>query len=132
MRFYDPEFGTVLIDGVDIKTMDVRSLRTKLGLVMQEPTLFNYNLLENILYGNLNASNSQVEEAAQIANALEFIQSKEISQAFADDPKALLEAWDSHFEAEMKSLISVKRDDDIMKKIRAKAALDGVSLSADD
>lgn len=95
MRFYDPEFGTVLIDDVDVRTMDVRSLRMKLGLVMQEPTLFNYSILENILYGNLNASNTEVEAAAETANALEFICSKEISQAFADDADSLHRAMES-------------------------------------
>lgn len=74
MRFYDPEFGTVLIDGVDVKTMNVVQLRERLGLVMQEPLLFNYSLSENILYGKLKATNTDVENAAKIANALGFIQ----------------------------------------------------------
>ena len=79
MRFYDPEFGTVLIDGVDVKTLSVKDLRCRLGLVMQEPSLFNYTLLENILYGRLDATNEDVKKAAEIANALEFIESKELS-----------------------------------------------------
>ena len=45
-----------------------------MGLVMQEPSLFNYNITENILYGDLNTKNSEIREAAQIANALEFIE----------------------------------------------------------
>lgn len=57
MRFYDPEFGTVLVDGVDVRNYSVVQLRDRLGLVMQEPQLFNYNLKENILYGKLKASN---------------------------------------------------------------------------
>ena len=73
MRFYDPEFGQVLIDGVDVKTLDVRTLRSRVGLVQQEPMLFNYSLKENILYGRLDASNSDIFTAAQSANALEFI-----------------------------------------------------------
>ena len=64
MRFYDPEFGTVLIDGVDVKTLSVKDLRCRLGLVMQEPSLFNYTLLENILYGRLDATNEDVKQAA--------------------------------------------------------------------
>ena len=64
MRFYDPEFGTVLIDGVDVKTLSVKDLRCRLGLVMQEPSLFNYSLLENILYGRLDATNEDVKQAA--------------------------------------------------------------------
>lgn len=92
MRFYDPEFGTVLVDGVDVKTMNVVQLRERIGLVMQEPQLFNYSLSENILYGKLNASNEEIYNAAQIANALEFIESKEISTAFDDNPASLKEA----------------------------------------
>lgn len=57
MRFYDPEFGAVLIDGVDVRSYDLPQLRMKMGLVMQEPTLFNYSVKENILYGNSHASN---------------------------------------------------------------------------
>ena len=96
MRFYDPEFGQVLIDGVDIKTVNVSHLRQKLGLVMQEPILFNYTLTENILYGKLNASNEEVQNAAQVANAREFIESKELSSAFSDEPAALKEQMASN------------------------------------
>lgn len=95
MRFYDPEFGTVLVNGVDVKSMDVATLRQKLGLVMQEPILFNYSLLENILYGKLKASNQEVYEAAKIAHALEFIESKEMGQAFSDDAASLKTAMQS-------------------------------------
>lgn len=73
MRFYDPDYGCVLLDGVDIKLLNLRSLRKVMGMVMQEPTLFNYNITENILYGKLDAANSEINEAATIANALEFI-----------------------------------------------------------
>lgn len=52
MRFYDPDFGQVLIDGKDVKEYPVAALRAQMGLVMQEPTLFNYSVAENILYGN--------------------------------------------------------------------------------
>lgn len=75
MRFYDPDFGTVLIDGIDIKKYNIKQLRARMGLVMQEPTLFNYSIKENILYGNPNATNSQIMQAADIANAREFIES---------------------------------------------------------
>lgn len=54
--------------------------------------MFNYSLTENILYGKLDASNDEVYQAAQIANALEFIESKELSTAFDDNPKSLKEA----------------------------------------
>ena len=63
MRFYDPEFGEILIDGVDIKSYDIRELRRSMGLVMQEPTLFNYSIRDNILYGKPQASNQEIREA---------------------------------------------------------------------
>ena len=52
MRFYDANIGDILIDGVNIRDYNLQSLRRHLGLVMQEPTLFNYSIEENILYGN--------------------------------------------------------------------------------
>jgi ATP-binding cassette subfamily B (MDR/TAP) protein 1 len=51
-----------------------------MGLVMQEPTLFNYTVKENILYGNMKASNKQIKEAVDIANAAEFIESQTLEQ----------------------------------------------------
>lgn len=57
MRFYDVDHGKVLIDGVDVREYDVRQLRQRMGLVMQEPTLFNYTVKENVLYGKIKASN---------------------------------------------------------------------------
>ena len=63
MRFYDPEFGQVLIDGVDVREYNVVELRKRLGLVMQEPLLFNYTIIENVLYGDRTASNAAILEA---------------------------------------------------------------------
>lgn len=51
MRFYDVDFGHIYIDGIDIKQYNIRELRQRMGLVMQEPTLFNYTIKENVLYG---------------------------------------------------------------------------------
>ena len=78
MRFYDPDFGQVLIDGVDVKSYNLKELRERMGLVMQEPTLFNYTVKENILYGNVSASNKEVRDAVVIANATEFIESPDL------------------------------------------------------
>lgn len=74
MRFYDPQFGAIHLDGVDIKTYNLHTLRKALSLVMQEPSIFNYSIKENILYGNLQARNSQVVEASNTANCNEFIE----------------------------------------------------------
>lgn len=95
MRFYDPEFGQVLIDGVDVKEYNVVALRRQLGLVMQEPQLFNYSIAENMLYGNLKATNDQILEASTTANCKEFVESQELSTAFDDSPKSLLAAMQS-------------------------------------
>jgi len=74
MRFYDVDFGEITIDGVSIKKYNLHSLRLKISLVMQEPSIFNYSILENILYGKLNATNSEVVHATEIANCKEFIE----------------------------------------------------------
>ena len=89
MRFYDPEFGEVLVDGVNVKEYNIVELRAKLGLVMQEPLLFNYTIRENVLYGCRTASNDSILDACQKANCKEFIESDELSKAFEDDPLAL-------------------------------------------
>ncbi|ESQ34059.1 hypothetical protein EUTSA_v10006583mg [Eutrema salsugineum] len=73
MRFYDANNGNLLIDGQCIKTLNLRSLRKKLALVQQEPALFATTIHENIKYGNENASEAEIIEAAKAANAHEFI-----------------------------------------------------------
>lgn len=75
LRFYDPDFGQVLIDGVDVREYNLKTLRRKMGLVMQEPTLFNCTIKENILYGQDQAKDSEIRESALVANALEFVES---------------------------------------------------------
>ena len=72
-RFYDPMAGVVLLDGVDIKTMNVRWLRAQLGYVGQEPVLFSGSVAENIGFGSPGASQEAIEEAAKMANAHAFI-----------------------------------------------------------
>ncbi|XP_058218120.1 ABC transporter B family member 13-like isoform X2 [Rhododendron vialii] len=73
MRFYDPISGSVLIDGCDIKNLNLKSLRQKIGLVQQEPALFSTTVYENIKYANGNASEIEVMKAAKAANAHGFI-----------------------------------------------------------
>ncbi|KAM0936370.1 putative ABC-type xenobiotic transporter [Dioscorea sansibarensis] len=72
-RFYDPNQGQVLLDNVDIKTLQLRWLRDQIGLVNQEPALFATSILENILYGKPDATIAEVEAAASAANAHSFI-----------------------------------------------------------
>lgn len=93
LRFYDPDQGQVLIDGKDVKLYNLKELRKRMGLVMQEPTLFNYTIKENILYGKDDAMESQVRKAAEIANALEFIESTELFQLTDDSAVSLHKQW---------------------------------------
>ena len=72
-RFYDPQEGRVLIDGTDLRTVTLQSLRSQIAAVSQEVHLFNASIRENIRYGQLDASDAAVEEAARAANAHDFI-----------------------------------------------------------
>ena len=72
-RFYEPQSGTVKIDGYDIKKVKQRSLRSQMGIVLQESFLFTGTIMENILYGRLDATDEEVIKAAKIVGAHEFI-----------------------------------------------------------
>ncbi|KAF3782416.1 putative multidrug resistance protein [Nymphaea thermarum] len=72
-RFYDPIKGVIRIDGRDIKSYNLRSLRKHIALVGQEPTLFAGTIRENITYGKENATEAETVDAARAANAHEFI-----------------------------------------------------------
>jgi ABC-type multidrug transport system fused ATPase/permease subunit len=72
-RFYDVTGGEITIDGHDLRAMPVAFLRSQIGLVQQEPFLFNGTVRENLLYGNLSASHDEVVAAAKAARADEFI-----------------------------------------------------------
>jgi len=72
-RFYDPQEGSVELDGVDIRTISISSLRSLLGVVTQETILFNDTIFNNIAYGARGATQEQVIAAARAANAHEFI-----------------------------------------------------------
>lgn len=72
-RFYDPQAGQILVDGIDIKTVTIDSLRHQIGIVPQETTLFSGTIAQNIAYGQTDLDYSAIEAAAQIANAHDFI-----------------------------------------------------------
>jgi len=72
-RFYDVTSGSVKVDGVDVRDWSMQSLRSQLGIIMQETFLFSDTIEGNILYGNPGATREDVERAARIANAHEFI-----------------------------------------------------------
>eukprot|EP00978_Attheya_sp_CCMP212_P034494 scaffold144716_cov61-Attheya_sp.AAC.2 len=74
-RFYDPSYGSVLLDGTDIRDLNVKWLREQVGLVSQEPALFARSIKENIAYGCPGVTDEQIVAAATMANAHNFISS---------------------------------------------------------
>ncbi len=72
-RFYDPTDGVIRMDGHDLRNVTVRSLRSQIAFVPQEPILFADTIAENIRYGRLDATPSEIDAAATAANATEFI-----------------------------------------------------------
>jgi ATP-binding cassette subfamily B protein len=83
LRFYDPEKGTLRLDGVDIRDLRLAELRGALAIVPQEPVLFTGSVADNIRYGRPDASDEEVRAAAKAASALDFIE-------------ALPQGFDSH------------------------------------
>ena len=73
-RFYDPDRGVIRLDGIDIRELRPSSLRETVGAVMQEPVLFAASIAENIRYGRADASDLEVRQAADAANATGFIE----------------------------------------------------------
>jgi subfamily B ATP-binding cassette protein MsbA len=72
-RFYDPKKGRIMIDGVDIREVKLKSLRRQIGIVTQETILFNDSIRANIAYGKPGASDEEIKQAALQANAHDFI-----------------------------------------------------------
>ncbi|EES01319.2 hypothetical protein BDA96_03G288600 [Sorghum bicolor] len=73
-RFYDPQAGEVLVDGVNIKSLQLQWLRGKISLVSQEPLLFMTSIKDNITYGKADATIEEIKRAAELANAATFIE----------------------------------------------------------
>mmetsp|Transcript_26696 Transcript_26696/g.30700 ORF Transcript_26696/g.30700 Transcript_26696/m.30700 type:complete len:1257 (-) Transcript_26696:252-4022(-) len=82
LRFYLPHHGKVTIDGHDISSLNTKYLRTIVGLVSQEPVLFDTSIEENIRFGKPDATKEEIVEAARAANALEFIE-KDSTEGFS-------------------------------------------------
>jgi ATP-binding cassette subfamily B multidrug efflux pump len=72
-RFYDATDGRVLVDDKDVRDLQLKSLRRQIGIVMQEPFLFSQTVAENIAYGRPSASREEIEAAARVAHAHDFI-----------------------------------------------------------
>lgn len=73
-RFHDPTSGRILVDGIDLRTVSQVSLRSQMGIVLQDPFLFSGSVRENIRFGRLDATDEEVEAAARAVGADEFIQ----------------------------------------------------------
>ncbi len=128
-RFYDPDHGSICIDGVDVRKMNLRSLRRQIGVVTQDTTLFDDTIYNNIAYGNKRAGKEEVEAAAQAAFAHDFIeklskgyesrigeagsklsggqkQRLALARAIVRDPSILiLDEFTSQYDAESEALI---------------------------
>jgi ATP-binding cassette subfamily B protein len=74
LRFYDPQSGAILLDGVDIRDLDLHTLRGAIGIVPQDTVIFSADAMENIRYGRPDASDAEVIAAARMAAAHEFIE----------------------------------------------------------
>jgi ATP-binding cassette subfamily B protein len=74
LRFYDPQSGSLALDGVDIRELDPQALRSHIAIVSQQPTMFTGNVWDNIRYGRPDASDEEVRDAAEAAYASEFIE----------------------------------------------------------
>jgi ABC-type multidrug transport system fused ATPase/permease subunit len=72
-RFYAPTAGHVLVDEVDVRHYQLRSLRERVAIVLQDPVLFSGTIADNLRYGRLDASDAEVEQAARAAHAHDFI-----------------------------------------------------------
>jgi ATP-binding cassette subfamily B protein len=72
-RFYDPQRGRVLLDGHDLRDLQLHALRAQVSVVLQEPLLFSASIRDNVRYGRLEASDAEVEAAARAANAHDFV-----------------------------------------------------------
>jgi len=89
LRFYDVNYGEILVDGVNIQNYNLAQLRKQFGLVMQEPHIFNASIKDNILYGKDDASNEDIKRAAKLSNSLEFIVSDELAKIPPANPALL-------------------------------------------
>ncbi len=74
LRYYDPQSGSVRVDGIDVRETDPRELRRQIALVPQDPVIFAASVLDNVRYGRPEASDAEVEEACRAAFAWEFIE----------------------------------------------------------
>ena len=119
MRFYDVDFGEILLDGVNIKDYNLHDLRKAISLVMQEPIIFNYSILENVLYGKLDAQNKEVYDASVVSNAIEFIESDNKIFSYDESAAALSKEMSKNKDAIVKLIGESKFNEEVetLKKL---------------
>lgn len=103
MRYYDIQSGSILVDGHDIRDFTREGLRDKLGMVLQDSWLYNATIMENIRYGNLEATDEEVYHAARIANVDHFI------RTMPDGYNMVLDEETSNISQGQKQLLTIAR-----------------------
>ena len=102
-RFYNPDDGKILIDGIDIQELQIKSIRKQVGVMMQDSFLFSGSIMENIRYGRLDATDEECINAAKTVQAHDFI------TAFPDGYNTVLSANGGGLSQGQKQLISFAR-----------------------
>jgi len=124
-RFYDPTSGSIQIDGHDLKTLEIKSFRRRLGIVSQDTFLFNATVRENLIYGRPQATDEEIEDAMHRANAYEFIEAlPQGLNTLIGDRGVLLSGGQRQRLAIARALL---QDPDILILDEATSALDTIS-----
>ncbi len=124
-RFYDPSGGRIEIDGYDLKSFDIKSFRRRLGIVSQDTFLFNATVRENLIYGRPEATDDEIKDAMDRANAYEFIEAlPQGLETMIGDRGVLLSGGQRQRLAIARALL---QDPDILILDEATSALDTIS-----